>query len=73
MKPIYYMRNFNLEEPFMKEFNSFENYLKSLGKCEFLTAEEELSCLKKAKNGDRLAFDRITKANLRFVVNQAKK
>lgn len=73
MKPIYYMRNFNLEEPFMKEFNSFENYLKSLGKCEFLTAEEELSCLKKAKNGDRLAFDRITKANLRFVVTQAKK
>lgn len=57
----------------MKEFNSFENYLKSLAGCEFLTAEEESSCLEKAKKGDRRALDRIVKANLRFVVKFAKK
>ncbi|MCQ2241541.1 RNA polymerase sigma factor RpoD/SigA [Treponema sp.] len=57
----------------MKEFNSFDNYLKSLEKFEFLTAEEEKELIKKAQAGDRKASARIIQANLRFVVDQAKK
>ncbi|WP_407400258.1 RNA polymerase sigma factor RpoD/SigA [Treponema sp.] len=57
----------------MKQFNSFDNYLKSLEKFKFLTAEEERDLIAKAQSGDRRAGDRIVQANLRFVVDQAKK
>lgn len=56
----------------MKEFNSFENYLKSLNKFQFLTAEEERELLKDAQNGNQKAADKLVSSNLRFVVNQAK-
>lgn len=57
----------------MKEFNSFGNYLKSLEKYEFLTAEEERKLIKKAQAGNSVARDKVICANLRFVVDQAKK
>ena len=57
----------------MNEYNPFDNYLKSLKNCKFLTAEEERNLIKKAQAGDKKASDRVVEANLRFVVNRAKK
>ena len=57
----------------MKDFNSFENYLNELGKFQFLTAEEERELLIKAQSGNKKAMEKIVHANLRFVVDQAKK
>ncbi len=56
-----------------REYNPFDNYLKSLRNCEFRTAAEEKEVIKKAQSGDKKATDRIICANLRFVVDQAKK
>lgn len=57
----------------MKEFNAFGNYLKSLEKFKFLTAEQEKELIKKAQNGNKKARDVLVQSNLRFVVDQAKK
>lgn len=57
----------------MNEYNPFDNYLKSLKNCKFLSAEEERDLIKKAQAGDKKARDKVVEANLRFVVNRAKK
>lgn len=55
-----------------RESPSLEKYLYEIGKEEMITAEEEVQLAIRIKNGDLSALDRLTKANLRFVVSVAK-
>lgn len=48
-------------------------YLKDINRIPLLTREEEITLSQKAKNGNKVAKDKIVTANLRFVVNIAKK
>lgn len=51
---------------------SVEKYLQEIGKVALLTPEEEVELTKRIKKGDQLALEKMTKANLRFVVSVAK-
>ncbi len=55
-----------------RESQSLEKYLQEIGKVSLITPEEEVSLAKRIKQGDQLALDKMTKANLRFVVSVAK-
>ena len=55
-----------------RESASLEKYLQEIGKEEMLTAEEEVELAQRIKNGDQKALERLTRANLRFVVSVAK-
>ncbi|MCF8369142.1 MAG: RNA polymerase sigma factor RpoD/SigA [Bacteroidales bacterium] len=51
---------------------SLEKYLQEIGKVDLITAEEEVALAQKIKQGDQLALEKLTKANLRFVVSVSK-
>jgi len=51
---------------------SLEKYLSDISKEEMITAEEETILARKIRNGDQNALQKLTKANLRFVVSVAK-
>ena len=51
---------------------SLDKYLQEIGKVELISAEEEVELAQRIKAGDRIALERLTKANLRFVVSVAK-
>jgi len=55
-----------------RETESLERYLHEIGKVELITAEEEARLAVRIRQGDQQALDRLTKANLRFVVSVAK-
>jgi RNA polymerase primary sigma factor len=55
-----------------RESQSLEKYLQEIGKVDLLTPEEEVQLAVKIKQGDQNALERLTKANLRFVVSVAK-
>jgi RNA polymerase primary sigma factor len=55
-----------------RESQSLEKYLQEIGKVELITPEEEVSLAIRIKNGDAQALEKLTKANLRFVVSVAK-
>ena len=55
-----------------RETASLDKYLQEIGKVELITAEEEVELARRIKNGDREALEKLTKANLRFVVSVSK-
>ena len=55
-----------------RETASLDKYLQEIGKVDLITAEEEVELAQRIKAGDEIALDKLTKANLRFVVSVAK-
>jgi len=55
-----------------RESESLEKYFQEIGKVEMITAEMEVELAKRIKEGDEVALEKLTKANLRFVVSVAK-
>ncbi len=51
---------------------SLDKYLQEIGREELITAEEEVELARRIKAGDEKALEKLTKANLRFVVSVAK-
>jgi len=55
-----------------RETASLDKYLQEIGKVELITADEEVELAKRIKQGDKIALEKLTKANLRFVVSVSK-
>ncbi|HEY4653377.1 MAG TPA: RNA polymerase sigma factor RpoD/SigA [Cyclobacteriaceae bacterium] len=55
-----------------RETQSLDKYLMEIGKVDLITAEEEVNLTKRIREGDQVALEKLTKANLRFVVSVAK-
>lgn len=55
-----------------RESQSLEKYLQEIGKVELISSEEEVRLAALIRQGDQKSLDRLTKANLRFVVSVAK-
>lgn len=55
-----------------RESQSLEKYLQEIGRVDLITPEEEVTLAIKIKQGDERALEKLTKANLRFVVSVAK-
>ena len=55
-----------------RETASLDKYLQEIGKVELITADEEVALAQKIKAGDQRALEKLTKANLRFVVSVSK-
>jgi RNA polymerase primary sigma factor len=55
-----------------RESQSLDKYLQEIGKVELITAEMEVELAKRIRTGDQIALEKLTKANLRFVVSVAK-
>src|SRR6478752_8368339 len=55
-----------------KEGRSIEVYLQEIGKVDLISTEAEVELVKRIRGGDKIALERLTKANLRFVVSVAK-
>src|SRR5258705_10907476 len=55
-----------------RESQSLEKYLQEIGREGLITAEDEVKLAAKIREGDQSALDKLTKANLRFVVSVAK-
>ncbi len=55
-----------------RESQSLDKYLQEIGKVDLLTPDQEVELAKRIKQGDQIALEKLTKANLRFVVSVAK-
>lgn len=55
-----------------RESASLDKYLQEIGKEELITVEEEVELAQRIKKGDQAALEKLTRANLRFVVSVAK-
>jgi len=57
---------------YREEDRSLDLYLREIGQARLITAAEEVELAKRIKEGDQEALEKLTKANLRFVVSVAK-
>lgn len=55
-----------------RESQSLDKYLQEIGKVDLLTPDEEVELAQRIREGDQVALEKLTKANLRFVVSVAK-
>jgi len=55
-----------------RESASLDKYLQEIGKYELITVEEEVELAQRIRRGDQSAIEKLTRANLRFVVSVAK-
>jgi len=55
-----------------RESKSLNTYLQDVSKLDMITADEEVELAQRIREGDQVALERLTKANLRFVVSVAK-
>lgn len=55
-----------------RESASLDKYLQEIGKEELITVDEEVELAQRIRQGDRIALEKLTRANLRFVVSVAK-
>jgi RNA polymerase primary sigma factor len=55
-----------------RESQSLDKYLQEIGRVDLITAEVEVELAKRIREGDSVALEKLTKANLRFVVSVAK-
>jgi RNA polymerase primary sigma factor len=55
-----------------RESQSLDKYLQEIGKVDLITSDMEVELAKRIREGDQLALEKLTKANLRFVVSVAK-
>ena len=55
-----------------RESASLDKYLQEIGREDLITVEEEVELAQRIKKGDQAALEKLTKANLRFVVSVAK-
>ncbi|MBS3768906.1 MAG: RNA polymerase sigma factor RpoD/SigA [Bacteroidales bacterium] len=55
-----------------RDSSSLEKYLQEVGKEELLTPDEEVELAQRIKKGDKTALEKLTRANLRFVISVAK-
>lgn len=55
-----------------RESQSLDKYLQEIGKVDLITTEVEVELAKRIREGDQVALEKLTKANLRFVVSVAK-
>jgi len=55
-----------------RETASLDKYLQEIGRVDLSSADEEVELARRIRNGDRVALERLTKANLRFVVSVSK-
>ena len=55
-----------------RETASLDKYLQEIGKVDLITADEEVDLAQKIRAGDRVALEKLIKANLRFVVSVSK-
>ncbi len=55
-----------------RESQSLDKYLQDISKIDLITADEEVKLAQRIREGDQMALEKLTKANLRFVVSVAK-
>jgi RNA polymerase primary sigma factor len=55
-----------------RESQSLDKYLQEIGRVDLITSEVEVQLAKRIREGDQVALEKLTKANLRFVVSVAK-
>ncbi|NNC61111.1 MAG: RNA polymerase subunit sigma, partial [Eudoraea sp.] len=55
-----------------RESKSLDKYLQDISKIDLITANEEVELAQRIRAGDQLALEKLTNANLRFVVSVAK-
>jgi RNA polymerase primary sigma factor len=66
------MRQLKISKQITDRGSGLDRYLSDIAKEELLTAEEEVELARRIKSGDRVALDKLVRANLRFVVSVAK-
>lgn len=70
---LYAMRQLKITKSITnRESDSLDKYLQEIGHEELISVEEEVELAQRIKQGDRKALEKLTKANLRFVVSVAK-
>ena len=70
---LYAMRQLKITKSITnRESDSLDKYLQEIGHEELISVEEEVELAQRIKQGDRKALEKLTKANLRFVVSDTK-